>query len=120
MIIDKTRNGGEHRDVLKQISLKEFQDLGYLQEANRLFFHPLGLCLEVLIDHRTKELSLSGICDYRDEVGGVAFKSLDDEVSSQKAISVQREREKRRAAREKLLGGVVQSIGSNIELSDIF
>lgn len=29
------------------MSLKDFKDRGYLQEANRIFFHPLGLQLEV-------------------------------------------------------------------------
>lgn len=30
---------------MKQIDLKEFREKGYLQEANRQFFHPLGLKL---------------------------------------------------------------------------
>ena len=29
------------------MNIREFRELGYLQEANRLFFHPHGLALEV-------------------------------------------------------------------------
>lgn len=34
---------------MKHIDIAEFQKLGYLQEANRLFFHPHGLALEVTV-----------------------------------------------------------------------
>ena len=33
-----------------QMDLNEFLDAGYLQEVNRLFFHPLGLALAFLQD----------------------------------------------------------------------
>ncbi len=33
----------------KFLDLKEFVETGYLQEANRLFFHPLGLALAVSV-----------------------------------------------------------------------
>jgi len=33
----------------KHIDIKEFQELGFLQEANRQFFHPHGLALEVTV-----------------------------------------------------------------------
>jgi hypothetical protein len=32
---------------VKHMDIKEFRELGYLQEANRLFFHPHGLALGV-------------------------------------------------------------------------
>lgn len=32
---------------IKRIDIGEFRELGYLQEANRQFFHPHGLALEV-------------------------------------------------------------------------
>lgn len=34
----------------KRIDISEFRELGFLQEANRLFFHPLGLALETVQD----------------------------------------------------------------------
>lgn len=40
-------------DKIKYIDITEFRAEGFLQEANRLFFHPRGLALEVRTD--TKE-----------------------------------------------------------------
>jgi hypothetical protein len=34
---------------IKHLDIKEFRELGFLQEANRLFFHPHGLALEVRV-----------------------------------------------------------------------
>lgn len=34
---------------IKHIDITEFREEGYLQEANRLFFHPLGLALETTV-----------------------------------------------------------------------
>lgn len=33
--------------MIKHMNITEFRELGFLQEANRLFFHPHGLALEV-------------------------------------------------------------------------
>ena len=33
----------------KKMSVKEFRELGFLQEVNRLFLHPRGLALEVAV-----------------------------------------------------------------------
>ena len=38
---------------IKRMSINEFQKKGFLQEANRLFFHPLGMALEVYVDWPT-------------------------------------------------------------------
>jgi hypothetical protein len=35
--------------AIKHIPIEEFRRLGFLQEANRLFFHPHGLALEVTV-----------------------------------------------------------------------
>jgi hypothetical protein len=58
---------------IKRMSIKEFRSLGFLQEANRLFFHPLGLALEVTIDDGTDEECLGGIWDYREDEVGMVF-----------------------------------------------
>lgn len=50
----------------KYLSIKEFRELGYLQELNRIFLHPLGLALEVVINDDGNEI-ISGILDYRDD-----------------------------------------------------
>lgn len=59
---------------IKKIDLTEFRNKGFLQEANRLFFHPLGLALEVIMDDKNeKVLSLGGVWDYRDDSEGMLF-----------------------------------------------
>lgn len=82
-------------DEVKYISITEFRERGFLQEANRLFFHPLGLALEVVterckfcdppgridggknhcehcdgVGHTER---LGGIWDYRDDPEGMTF-----------------------------------------------
>jgi len=43
--VTHTVSGG--KCIERQLSVGEFLDRGLLQEINRLFLHPLGLCLEV-------------------------------------------------------------------------
>ena len=57
---------------LGRMSIADFRRLGYLQEANRHFFHPLGLALEVTIDEDGTE-RLSGIWDWRDDLEGIYY-----------------------------------------------
>lgn len=57
---------------IKRMNIQEFRHLGFLQEANRLFFHPLGLALEVIITD--EEESLGGIWDFRNDPEGILFK----------------------------------------------
>ena len=77
---------------VKKMSIKEFREKGFLQEANRLFFHPLGLALEISVDwpegvtdedkvlykdnpfnHPEAVYSLGGVWDYRDDPEGILF-----------------------------------------------
>jgi hypothetical protein len=58
---------------IKRMDIKEFREFGFLQEVNRLFFHPLGLALEVIIDEETGEVELGGVWDYREDPEGNAF-----------------------------------------------
>lgn len=63
----------------KYLGIKEFRASGLLHEVNRLFFHRLGLALEVIIDTETGEERLSGIWDYREDPEGIYFNELDKE-----------------------------------------
>lgn len=36
-------------DKIKEMRVTEFRELGFLQEANRQFFHPLGLALSIVV-----------------------------------------------------------------------
>ena len=56
----------------KYIDVGEFRKLGYLQELNRRFLHPLGLALEITIDKNGNEC-LGGILDSREDDIGYVF-----------------------------------------------
>jgi len=64
-------------DCVKRMDIKEFREVGYLQEANRLFFHPLGLALEVIVEDDGTE-KIGGVWDYRDDPEGIVFHKLTD------------------------------------------
>lgn len=57
---------------VKRLPIVEFRALGFLQEANRLFFHPHGLALEVVVGDDGAQ-RLGGVWDYRGDPEGVAF-----------------------------------------------
>lgn len=73
-------------DDIKQISIKEFRKLGFIQEINRRLLHPCGLALEVVIDPETGKEILGGVWDYRDDPEGMYYKN--EELSRAKAQSV--------------------------------
>lgn len=75
--------------TVNRIDIKEFRDRGYLQEANRLFFHPLGLALEVIIDEENGEVRLGGIWDNRDDPEGTVF--IDFDPGKAKMVAAERE-----------------------------
>lgn len=92
----------------KFMDLDEFATGGYLQEANRLFFHPLGLALAIVEeDDGTKRLE---VLDWRndDDIGGYF---ADGVISKEKADKVQREWLKRANSRFKKLGYLTQPVG---------
>ena len=60
-------------DEIKRIDIKEFRELGFIQEINRRLLHPCGLALEVIIDTETGDTSLGGVWDFRDDPEGMAF-----------------------------------------------
>ena len=58
---------------IKRMDIKEFREKGFLQEANRMFFHPMGLALEVIINDKTGEEYLGGIWDFRENGEQIFF-----------------------------------------------
>lgn len=88
---------------IKRIDIKEFREVGFLQEVNRAFLHPLGLALEVVINEDGSE-ALGGVWDYRDDPEGMCFGNAVDE---DKIAAVDAERERHAAARIELFGGTV-------------
>lgn len=94
---------------IKRMSIKEFRKFGFLQEANRQFFHPLGLALEVVINYGTGEEHLGGIWDYRDDPEGIRYEGFDD-ADRGKAQRVRELQEAKAQTRLTALGYVVQPI----------
>ncbi len=93
---------------IKAMSIKDFRTLGFLQEANRLFFHPLGLALSVSIDLETGNESFGPIWDYREDPEGIIFS--DNVINSDKIKYVDSLRDSKRAVREELLGDIIQQM----------
>lgn len=98
---------------MKMMSLKEFQQLGLLQEINRRLLHPMGLALGVVEDLNTGDIHFDGIWDYTDDADGMIFS---EEITStkewkQKAARVEKMFEAKREKREEALGYHVQPIG---------
>lgn len=54
------------------MSVKDFVEIGLLQEVNRQFLHPMGLALEVVIDD-DGTYKFGEIWDYRDDEEGMLF-----------------------------------------------
>lgn len=90
-------------DDIKRMDIREFRSEGFLQEANRLFFHPLGLALEVNVEDDGTE-TLGGVWDYRDDPEGVAFGS--DMIDPEKIRKVEDERARHVAARRTMFNSL--------------
>lgn len=96
---------------VKRMNIKEFLEEGYLQEANRRFFHPLGLALEVIIDDDTGEYKLGGVWDYRDDPEGMLFGDLTKDANKFKALKVADQKEKKAIVRNERYGFIIQPLG---------
>lgn len=100
-------------EPIKRFDIGEFQRDGYLQEANRQFFHPLGLALEIVIEDDGSR-HLGGVWDYRDDPEGMFFAvaEIDSDEGRRKAETVEAQRALLADQRVRVMGSVVQPIGS--------
>ncbi len=65
----------EEQDI-KELDMNVFRDGGFLQEANRKFFHPLGIALSVIVEDDGGNVTGFGIVwDYRDDPEGLFYGS---------------------------------------------
>jgi hypothetical protein len=99
---------------IPKINIKEFRELGYLQELNRRFLHPLGLALEIIRDSNGTE-SLGGIWDYRNQNEGIYYDYKESDLdrinnSLQKKSFIDDEIEKRFKIRKEILGFDIEPI----------
>lgn len=96
------------------ISIHKLYHLGYIQEVNRRFFHPLGLHFNVKKDlsHPTEELMFGGIIDVREDPEGIIF--TEEEINSSKfkvnKVFIDKEFENASKQREKAFGFTIQPI----------
>ena len=104
------------------MDIKEFREKGYLQEVNRLFFHPLGLALEIKINKKGIE-TLSRIWDSREDAEGIYYAlngnpfNVNEKIYKQrfkvfkkKAKFIKKEVKKRKKKRIKELGFWIEPI----------
>jgi len=97
-------------DNIKRISIRKFQELGFLQEVNRLVLHPLGLALEVVFNEDGTE-NFAEPWDYRDDPEGLLFMEdvVGDELAKIKAESIKNLRDSKKKSR--LLTGLCAESG---------
>jgi hypothetical protein len=101
-------------DIKSRMNISEFQELGYLQEVNRRFFHPLGLALQIIQEDDGAK-RFGGVWDCRNEPDGIifGFEYLDEErkaIFRHKKEFIEKELKKRKAARERLLGAIIEAV----------
>lgn len=87
--------------------MQEFREGGFLQEVNRLFFHPVGLALAINVDAKGEPESLAFILDFREDPEGGYYATDEEwlEECQSKASNVLTERDRRRSARKRFFGG---------------
>lgn len=94
-----------------KVPIKEFREMGLVQEINRRLLHPLGMALAVEINDVTGREHIVGIIDHRNDPEGMVFADLDTDEAREKYEKVQEEWEKRTQPRASGLGFMVQPIG---------
>ena len=88
----------------------EFRRLGYLQELNRNYLHPLGIALSVSIDENGDE-TFDEIWDYRTDPEGLIYADdLLDEEALERADYVTMKFNELASNRLKHLGYIIQPI----------
>ncbi len=85
----------------------DFINLGYLQEANRQWFHPLGLALFATFQDN-KPIGIGLGVQATDDQEGIKF--ADTDIDAEKAHRILKEQTRREVARRKALGYVIQPI----------
>lgn len=95
------------------MDLEEFVEEGFLQEVNRLFFHPRGMALVMGSDEETGEHQLWGIWDARDDPEGIVFE--EGAISLGKALKVEEDRKARYDSRVQGVGFWAQPLPEDSE-----
>lgn len=89
------------------MEVKEFRELGYLQELNRKFLHPLGMALEVVL-HDDGTESFGMVWDSRDDPEGYVYGP--GMIDPKKANRISGEARRKAESRLRELGFVIQPV----------
>lgn len=101
---------------IKHMSLRELLEEGFVQEANRQFFHPRGLALCVGVNRRGRATELT-VWDYREDAEGITFG--EGVMTREKAEKVEAELDRHAPRRLELFAGsVIQPLPPNAEVKD--
>lgn len=92
---------------IDKMDINEFRDFGFLQEVNRIFFHPLGLALEVIL-YEDGSARLGGVHDYRDDPEGVIYGEQTLDVDKMRRVSALRDQKS--FTRRDAFGYVIQPV----------
>lgn len=102
----------------KFADLAELHKQGILQEANRLFFHPLGLAMVWMLPADADDIDtvpqIVGLA-ITDDPEGWAFVDLSQPEHHHNRQDVEDLGQKFAEERNRLFGGVIQPIGSKLE-----
>ena len=104
-------------EEIKIMDVKDFLEKGFLQEANRQFFHPLGLALSVDIAG-DGNYYLGSVWDYREDPEGMFFDN--DLISEDKIIYIKDLRESKfedRVITSRELGLSVDTNGLQVKVT---
>lgn len=99
---------------MKLMPINDFRRLGYLQEVNRRFLHPLGLAL-IAGNDEEGNWSITGVWDSREDSEGIYFGLNDTTESRLERFQLNKEfidseLNKRIKAREEKLGFIIEPI----------
>ena len=108
-IVDRARSGGVGR-----MSFREFVDAGYLQEANRLFFHPRGLALGVTFLNGSEEPLILGPVLMTDDKEGYEFGETSTWVRS---LAPEARRQHCKEGRQHRFGSEIEPLAPELKTS---
>lgn len=98
------------KDRIKYMSIREFRDVGFLQEINRRLLHPCGLA--IAIHDSPGESTTMRIWDYRDDPEGMVFDT--GEIQQYKIDAVNELFDAHVEGRLKYFGTVIQETNTTL------
>jgi len=108
-VLDADNPTVEHMDLV------EFREKGYLQEANRRFFHPLGLALEIVLSGDERKGYFLRVQDFRNNPEGVCYNIKNSNQERKERFRknkeyINKQFKKYSKPRLKLIGSVIEKI----------